>query len=75
MLEIDALLRKFYEAHCLLLNDMCHFNFTLNMVEGMLTNLSHTFYWALITNVREEPKASVLSAYKICDLAYKILKV
>jgi hypothetical protein len=26
-------------------------------------------------NVREEPKASVLSAYKICDLAYKILKV
>jgi hypothetical protein len=27
------------------------------------------------TNVREEPKASVLSAYKICDLAYKILKV
>jgi hypothetical protein len=28
-----------------------------------------------LTNVREEPKASVLSAYKICDLAYKILKV
>ena len=26
-------------------------------------------------NVREEPKASVLSTYKICDLAYKILKV
>jgi len=26
-------------------------------------------------NVRQEPKASVLSAYKICDLAYKILKV
>jgi len=27
------------------------------------------------SNVREEPKASVLSTYKICDLAYKILKV
>jgi hypothetical protein len=25
--------------------------------------------------VRQEPKASVLAAYKICDLAYKILKV
>ena len=24
---------------------------------------------------RQEPKASVLPAYKICDLAYKILKV
>ena len=27
------------------------------------------------SNVHEEPKASVLSAYNICDLAYKILKV
>ena len=33
------------------------------------------FFCILGTNVREEPKASVLSAYKICDLAYKILKV
>jgi hypothetical protein len=28
-----------------------------------------------LSNVRQEPKASVLSAYKICDLAYKVLKV
>ena len=27
------------------------------------------------SRVHQEPKASVLSAYKICDLAYKILKV
>ena len=28
-----------------------------------------------MNRVHQEPKASVLSAYKICDLAYKILKV
>ena len=27
------------------------------------------------TRVRQEPKASVNATYKICDLAYKILKV
>jgi hypothetical protein len=27
------------------------------------------------SRVRQEPKASGLAAYKICDLAYKILKV
>jgi hypothetical protein len=30
--------------------------------------------FALPGNVRQEPKASVLSAYKICDLAYKIFE-
>ena len=36
---------------------------------------SRLFIDPLGTRVRQEPKASVLSAYKICDLAYKILKV
>ena len=27
------------------------------------------------TSVRQEPKASINAAYKICDLAYKNLKV
>jgi hypothetical protein len=29
----------------------------------------------LFANVRQEPKANTNVAYKICDLAYKILKV
>ena len=29
----------------------------------------------LTTRVRQEPKASVNAAYKICNLAYKILKL
>jgi hypothetical protein len=42
--------------------------------------LHHGFASAACINligsrVRQEPKASVLAAYKICDLAYKILKV
>jgi hypothetical protein len=28
-----------------------------------------------LSNVRQEPKANTNAAYKICDLAYKILKV
>ena len=29
----------------------------------------------MLNNVRQEPKANANAAYKICDLAYKILKV
>jgi hypothetical protein len=34
--------------------------------------INHHNVWI---RVRQEPKASVLAAYKICDLAYKILKL
>jgi hypothetical protein len=43
----------------------------------MLLNVTNLQIYTIAfhINVREEPKASVLSTYKICDLAYKILKV
>ena len=42
-------------------------------------NWATTIFWVdargITPRVRQEPKASVLAAYKICDLAYKNLKV
>ena len=51
---------------------MVGYHLFLNLILNNFTAETKRKAWC---NVREEPKASVLSAHKICDLAYKILKV
>jgi len=58
---------KTINIFCMCRINRCQKNRHIHMIEQLNMGVE--------SRVRQEPKASVLSAYKICDLAYKILKV